>query len=214
MHRLSILFAGALAVSALAVASPAHAAPSVVRTAEHGFRGGHGEGEEHGHFAGYGHVFVGGGFDGPWWGFGLGWGPYWGRGYDGPGYLYDYGYARPAIGLKIKVTGTDPKQEQVFVNGNYAGTVDDFNGWTQELHLRPGQYRMEIRESGFNPLDFNVMIPPGKTITYRGELRPVGQSAAAARAAVPRPHRTRPARCPGSLVVAPPLGTEGSMTSS
>jgi opacity protein-like surface antigen len=174
MYRLSSLFAGALAVSVLALASPAQAAPSVVRTAEHGFRGGHGEGGEHGHFAGHGRVFIGRGWGDPWWGLGWGWGPYWGPGYYGPGYLYGYGYSRPSSGLKIKVTGTDPKQEQVLVNGNYAGTVDDFNGWTQELRLRPGHYRVEIRASGFKPLDFNVMIPPGKTITYRGELRPRG----------------------------------------
>lgn len=204
MYRLSSLFAGALAVSALALASPAIAAPDRVTTTpaaavvppetvplpglrsavldtsaarppavvlvdEHGFRGG--EGEEHEHFEGHGGVFIGGGWGDPWWGFGAGWGPYWGSGFYGPGY-YDYGYARPSSGVKIKVTGTDPKLEQVFVNGGYAGTVDDYNGWTQELHLRPGQYRMEIRAEGFKPLDFNVMIPRGKTITYRGELQP------------------------------------------
>jgi hypothetical protein len=208
MYRLSILFAGALSVSALALASPACAAPvsargaaagvtlapdsaqrpalqaAVLRTSgarppavvladDHGFRGGHGEGEEHEHFDGHGGVFIGGGIGDPWWGYGVGWGPYWDPGFYGPGY-YDYGDARPSSGLKIKVTGTDAKQEQVFVNGSYAGTVDDFNGIFQELHLRPGQYRMEIRASGFRPLDVNVLIAPGKTVTYRGELQPAG----------------------------------------
>ena len=206
MHRLLSLFAGALAVSALTLASPAAAAPprvaatpaavvvppqtvplpglraavldpstarpaAVVQVDEQRHRGGEGEeGEEHEHFEGHGGVFIGGGWDDPRWG-GWGWGPYWGPGFYGPGY-YDYGYARPSSGLKIKVTGTDPKQEEVFVNGNYAGTVDDYNGIFQELHLRPGEYRMEIRANGFRPLDFNVMIAPGRTITYRGELEP------------------------------------------
>jgi hypothetical protein len=177
MYRLSTLFAGALTVSALALAPSAYAVPhyptrtaaAVTRVDDHGFRGGRGEREEHEHFEGRGGVFVGGGFVDPWWV--GGWGPYWGSGFYGPGY-YGYGYARPSSGLKIKVTGTDPKQEQVFVNGNYAGTVNNFNGIFKELHLRPGQYRLEVRASGFKPLDFNVMIAPGQTTTYRGELQP------------------------------------------
>lgn len=208
MYRLSNLFAGALAVSALALASPAAAAPDRVTTTpaaavvapetiplpdvraavldtstarpaatvlvdERGGGGQHGEGEEHEHFEGNGGVFIGGGFGDPWWGYGYG-GPYWGSGYYGPGYLYGYGYSHPSSGLKIKVAGTNAKREEVFVNGNYAGTVDDFNGIFQELHLRPGHYRMEIRATGFRPLDFNVLIQRGKTITYRGELQPVG----------------------------------------
>ncbi len=182
MYRLSTLFAGALTVSALALSSPAYAVPRhatgtaarVTLADDHGFRGGGGEGEEHEHFEGRGGGFIGGGFDDPWWGGGgWGWGSYWNPGFYGPGY-YGYGYSRPSSGLKIKVEGTDPKLEKVFVNGNYAGTVDDYNGFFQELHLRPGQYRMEIRASGFKPLDFNVMIPPGKTITYRGDLQPLG----------------------------------------
>jgi hypothetical protein len=204
MHRLSILIAGAFAVSALAFAAPTYAAPehvtgtaagvalapdaaptpalqaavvqtssarppAVVRVDEHGFRGGHEE-EEH-----EGHVFIGGGFYDPWWGFG--WGPYWdwGPGW-APGYSYgpDYGYVTSHApgALKLKVTGPDPKLADVYANGSFVGTVDDFNGYFQELHLRPGQYHMEIRANGFKPLDFNVLIPPGQTITYRGELEP------------------------------------------
>lgn len=201
MNRLSKLFTGALAVSALALTAPASAAAAygprttpdparplgaspmaglqsaafnrsgrtpaaVTLVDDHGFRGG--EGEEHEGFEG-GHVFIGGGFDDPYWG-GVGWGPGW----YGPGYGYGYGdgYVRPSSGLKLKVAGPDAKQEEVFANGNYVGTVSDFNGWFQELHLRPGQYHMEIRTPGYKPLDFNVLISPGQTITYHGDLQP------------------------------------------
>jgi hypothetical protein len=155
--------------------TPGPKPPAVVLVDERGFSGGHEEGEEHEGFEGHGHVFIGGGFYDPWWGYG--WGPYWdwGPGW-GPGYSYgpDYGYVtNHAPGaLKLKVTGPDPKLADVYANGSFVGTVDDFNGFFQELHLRPGQYHMEIRADGFKPLDFNVLIPPGQTITYHGELEP------------------------------------------
>jgi len=144
--------------------------PAVTLVDDRGFRGGGEEGEEHEGFEG-GHVFIGGGFGDPYWG-GYGWGPYGGPGYYGPGYLYGYGYARPSSGLKLKIEGPNAKQEEVFANGNYVGTVSDFNGWFQELHLKPGQYHMEVRTPGYKPLDFNVLIPPGQTITYHGDLQP------------------------------------------
>ena len=199
MNRLSILFTGTLTVSALALTAPALAAaayappaapgaarslgaasipymesathhrpqplPPMVRLVDdHGFRGGGEEGEEHEGFEG-GHVFIGGGFGDPYWG-GYGWGPAW----YGPG--YGYTYARASSGLKLKIAGPDAKREEVFANGGYVGTVSDFNGWFQELHLRPGQYHMEIRTPGYKPLNFNVLIPPGQTVTYHGDLQP------------------------------------------
>ncbi len=143
---------------------PRREPPMVTLVDDHGFRGGGEEGEEHEGFEG-GHVFIGGGFGDPYWG-GYGWGPAW----YGPG--YGYTYARASSGLKLKIAGPDAKREEVFANGGYVGTVSDFNGWFQELHLRPGQYHMEIRTPGYKPLNFNVLIPPGQTVTYHGDLQP------------------------------------------
>jgi hypothetical protein len=70
-----------------------------------------------------------------------------------------------AIRLKVK-----PSDASVYVDGYYAGVVDDFDGSFQRLRLQPGPHRIEIRAIGYRPLSLDVMIQPDFTISYRGEL--------------------------------------------
>jgi hypothetical protein len=109
-------------------------------------------------------------------GFGLGyfyyspwaWGPY---GY-APGYFYPghpgYGYDVGSVKLKVR-----PRDAEVWVDGYYAGTVDDFDGVFQALRLDSGAYRIEIRKPGFETLTFDVRVQPERTITFRGGMRPL-----------------------------------------
>lgn len=110
--------------------------------------------------------------------FGLGYfyyDPYWWGGYPGYGYGRGYGYYADAspdyyfgsVRLKVK-----PKQAEVFVDGYYAGQVDDFDGIFQSLDIETGPHRVEIRAVGFEPLVFEVRVQPGRTITYHGDMRP------------------------------------------
>jgi hypothetical protein len=111
------------------------------------------------------------GFYGPYWGTfgwpGWGyWGPgYWGWGLDG-GYAYNY-----SGGVRLKITGPNPKQADVYADGGYVGTVDDFNGVFQQLTLLPGPHTIEVRANGYKTLSFRVYIQPDTTITYRGEMQ-------------------------------------------
>jgi hypothetical protein len=121
------------------------------------------------------------GFWGPGYGFGLGYlyyDPFWG------GYGYGYGY--PAYGggggggssssqssndtggvrLKIK-----QKQAQIFVDGNYVGIVDSYDGSFQKLTLDSGQHKLELKLDGFEPLEFEVLVPAGDTVTYKGTMK-------------------------------------------
>jgi hypothetical protein len=101
-----------------------------------------------------------------------GWTPsFYGYPYRAYGYGGGYGYQRGFdIGsLKIKVT---PRDAEVYVDGYFAGQVDDFDGFWQSLKLDSGGYRIEIRKPGFETLQFDVHVQPDRTITYRGELRP------------------------------------------
>jgi hypothetical protein len=112
----------------------------------------------------------------PWaWG-GLGFGGYysgfydpWGYGgYDGPvtgGYPYDDAY-EGALRLKVK-----PRDASVYVDGYFAGRVDDFDGVFQKLTIDSGPHRIEVRQDGFEPLTFEVRIQPDRTVTYTGELQ-------------------------------------------
>jgi hypothetical protein len=116
-------------------------------------------------------------------GFGLGylyyspWG--WTPSFYGSPYGYGYGGGYPGgryaargydIGtVKLKV---DQRDAEVFVDGYFAGHVDDFDGFLQALKLDSGAYRIEIRKPGFETLHFDVRVQPDRNITFRGHMRP------------------------------------------
>ncbi len=83
---------------------------------------------------------------------------------------YGYGYADNGGGLRLKVT---PETAQVYVDGYFAGTVDQFNSWYQKLDLQPGPHKIELRANGFQTAIFDVEIRAGETITYKGDLAPL-----------------------------------------
>jgi hypothetical protein len=86
-------------------------------------------------------------------------------------YRYDtYGtYGYPVGELRLKV---HPRDAQVFIDGAYAGRVDDFDGVFQSLRLEEGEYQVEIVLPGYEPLAFDVRIFPGEKTTYEGDLIP------------------------------------------
>ncbi|MBI3048899.1 MAG: PEGA domain-containing protein [Acidobacteria bacterium] len=85
---------------------------------------------------------------------------------------YAYGYGRRFSTFDIGELRLDvsPRHAQVFVDGYYAGIVDDFDGAFQAIRLAPGAYRIEIVAPGYETLGFDVRITPGQKIRYRGEL--------------------------------------------
>lgn len=83
------------------------------------------------------------------------WGPYWGAG--------PY-YAFPNSG-EVKLD-TKVKDAQVFIDGSFAGTTKD----NKTMHLRPGTYKIEIREGGQTPFAEQVYVAAGKTIHLQPEL--------------------------------------------
>ena len=91
----------------------------------------------------------------------------WGYGYGYPGDYYAMAFADDgALRLKVK-----PNDASVYVDGYFAGRVDDFDGIFQRLRIGPGPHRIEVRADGYEPLFFDVRILPDRTITYSGELK-------------------------------------------
>lgn len=80
-----------------------------------------------------------------------------------PAYGHDFG------GIRLRIR---PRDAQVFVDGHYAGIVDDFDGTFQQLRLEPGGHRVEVRMPGFEDFAMDVHVQPGRTVTLREELRP------------------------------------------
>jgi hypothetical protein len=92
----------------------------------------------------------------------------------GGGYGGGYGgagYGTPAAGgirLKVKPSGAS-----VYVDGYYAGTVDDFDNAFQKLSLAIGEHRIEISAPGYKPLVVDITIRDFETINYEGRLEPI-----------------------------------------
>lgn len=92
------------------------------------------------------------------------------------GYGYGYGYPvasypmLPAFG-SVRISDA-PRDAEVYVDGYYAGVVDDFDGRFQRLNLEPGPHQIELRAAGVPSQTFDVNVQPGRTITYRAPPRP------------------------------------------
>ena len=121
-------------------------------------------------------------------GWGYGWyDPFWSQRYPYPppyrGYDYDEASAR------IEVT---PKDAQVFVDGYYVGTVDDFDGVLQRLHVRAGEHTLEIFKEGYRTIRERVDFRRGETYRVKFAMEPLASGEAAP--ARPAPDPKAPAR--------------------
>jgi hypothetical protein len=83
------------------------------------------------------------------------WGPYWGGGYY---------YAHPYAG-EVKLE-TKVKDAGVFINGAYAGTTHQ----NKTMQLRPGTYKIEIKEGGRTRYAEKIYVVAGKTLHLQPEL--------------------------------------------
>ena len=80
---------------------------------------------------------------------------------------------------------------QVFVDGLFIGTVADLG---EEIELRLGVRRIELRAPGHRTLIFDTEIVDDRTIVYRGALEPIAPAPPAPRA----PDEPRAPPSPGS----------------
>lgn len=115
----------------------------------------------------------------PWFGYGYPYGWYPPYGY------YGRGYAVASLRLQV-----EPKETEVFIDGYWAGTVDDFDGFFQRLHLEPGEHEVELYLAGHRSLRQKVYLQPSGTFRIRHTMAPLGPG----EAADPRP--TAPAGPP------------------
>jgi len=103
----------------------------------------------------------------------------------GSGYRYGapysgrvYGYAVPSTAYGVQRYYGDvrlevrPREAAVYVDGYYAGIVDDFDGVFQRLTLEAGRHRIEIELPGFETRAFDVAVDPTRTVEVHEELFP------------------------------------------
>jgi hypothetical protein len=126
-------------------------------------------------FGSYGYPY---GYGYPYYGYRYGY-PYGAYGYSYGGYYpagYGYGYGGGGYGYRdagyggVRIQGA-VRNAEVYVDGYYAGIVDDFDGSFQRLELEGGAHSIEIRAPGFPPLTYDVNVQPGQTVTVHANVR-------------------------------------------
>jgi hypothetical protein len=105
--------------------------------------------------------------------FGIGSGYRYGSPYSGRVYGYSvpgaYGVRRYYGDVRLEIS---PREAAVYVDGYYAGIVDDFDGVFQRLTLEAGPHRIEIELPGFETRAFDVSVDPTRTIDLHDDLFP------------------------------------------
>jgi hypothetical protein len=118
---------------------------------------------------------------------------WYGGGY--PFYQYPYGgfggYYDLSSSLRLQVT---PREAQVYIDGYYAGSVDNFDGVFQRLRLEPGEHNLEVFMPGHRSFTQKVYLQPGTTFRVRHTMEPLaaGEPEPTPPAATPRPAQSRP----------------------
>jgi PEGA domain len=111
-------------------------------------------------------------------GFGYGYGyPY---GYSGYGYpyyggAYPYPYYAPGYygggaSLRLQVT---PRETEVYIDGYYAGIVDQFDGTFQRLYLEPGPHDLQLYLPGHRIYSQKIYLQSVNTFTVRTTMAPL-----------------------------------------
>jgi hypothetical protein len=178
--------------------SPAYSAPSAAERRHPRAGTGSGSGGYYPGYPGYpGYGWGGGGYypgyGGYWWPYGYyGW---YGGGYGGyyGGYGGGYGGAvyysgdRPGGSLRVLV---DPAEARVYVDGYYAGVVDDFDGLLQRLHIAPGRHEITLKLEGYRSHRMRVYVGPDATLKLHHDMQKgVGETQEDLTGGAPLPER-------------------------
>ena len=106
----------------------------------------------------------------------------------GPGYYGYYGYG-PYYQVQIPIYGrgrgygydrsgsvrlqVSPRQAEVFVDGYFAGTVDDFDGVFQRLNIESGEHEVQVFLTGYRSFTQRFYLQPGKSFNIKHTMEPL-----------------------------------------
>jgi hypothetical protein len=98
-----------------------------------------------------------------------------------------FGYpVRYDISSSVRIVAT-PRDAEVYVDGYYAGVVDDFDGFFQRLHVPPGAHEITLYHDGYRSLHQKVYLTPRSSQKFRCTMVPL---------AAGEPNEPRPATLP------------------
>ena len=84
---------------------------------------------------------------------------------------YGYGRFDGGAALRIQVM---PRDTEVYIDNYYAGTVDDFDGMFQRLHIEPGAHDVTLYREGYRTVRQRIYIQPTGTFRLRYDMVPLG----------------------------------------
>ena len=110
-----------------------------------------------------------------------------------------------------------PKEAAVYVDGFYAGQVDDFDGTFQSLPLPPGGHRIVLYLDGYRTKYHNVYLTSASTFKLRDTMEPLpagvtSEPPPVAPAVPPPPTGTYRVPRTGPLPIPPQEGRPGAAT--
>jgi hypothetical protein len=94
------------------------------------------------------------------------WGGSWGYPWAG-GSVYHY-VRREAGAIRVLV---DPAEARVYVDGYYAGVVDDYDGLFQRLSVSPGRHEITLKLEGYKTHRMKVYVGSDSTLKLRYDLQ-------------------------------------------
>lgn len=107
------------------------------------------------------------------WGFYGGYYPYY--------YPYSYGYGSPYYvdrGPEAEVafldTDISPEKASVYLDGEYVGVADDFDGYPRFLAVEPGAHSIRFEAPGRQTVTRKVRVPRGAVVNFDFSLRKSG----------------------------------------
>jgi hypothetical protein len=126
-----------------------------------------------------------------------------------PGYPFypPVRYAAPDASVKFDV---HPNDASVYVDGYFAGIVDDFDGVFQRLYTAPGGHEVTVFLEGYRTYSQRVYLAPDRTFKFSHQMEklPAGQTAEKPPAPAPPPQdEEQPAPPPRA-----PFGRRGPST--
>ena len=119
------------------------------------------------------HVGFGFGYS-PWWGYpAWGYGGYggygWWGGYPYPAYAPAYGSYAPTVGWAD--TDISPGKARVYLDGEYVGTADDFDGFPSYLTLEPGRHTIAFGMEGYKSISRSVNVHAGQVLSFDAKMQ-------------------------------------------
>ena len=106
-----------------------------------------------------------------WYGGYAGWYSWYGYPYYYGQFPYPYGrYRDYSSSARLEVK---PRDAEVFIDGYFVGSVDDFDGWLQRLRVNPGEHELTIYLKGYRTFRQNVLFRPGATLRIEHVMQPL-----------------------------------------